>query len=165
MYESINLLQASRFNLFTSTEDDTTYQLDDTNIDEVELVEVLNNNAEWVKKTKNDDYTVDLAKGQVKFLIAVGKPPVDGRDNVRIKFKKNNNENKSQINKCTIMCTYGYDGNNNRAFLTGNSDYPNIVNYSYIVAVREAPPNVGSRSFPSNVNANVSASSSPEMAE
>lgn len=139
IYESINLLQASRFNLFTSTEDDTTYQLDDTNIDEVELVEVLNNNAEWVKKTKNDDYTVDLVKGQVKFLIAIGKPPVDGRDNVRIKFKKNNNENKSQINKCTIMCTYGYAGNNNRAFLTGNSDYPNIVNYSYIDDITYIP--------------------------
>ena len=139
LYESVNLLQSSRYNLFASTETDKIYQLDETNINEVELVEILNENAEWVVKTKNDDYTVDLEKGQVKFLIAIGKSPVDGRDNVRIKFKKNSDENKSQINKCTMMYAYGYAGNNNRAFLTGNEDYPNIVSFSYIDDITYMP--------------------------
>lgn len=139
LYESINLLQSSRVNLFTSNEVDKNYQLDDTNIDEVESVEILNDNGEWVTKTKNDDYTVDLEKGQVKFILVVGKSPVDGRDNVKIRFKKQNNSNKTQINKCSIMCAYGYAGNNNRVFMTGNPDFPNIVMYSDIDDITYMP--------------------------
>lgn len=139
LYESVNLLQDSRINLFTSNETDTTYQLDETNIDAVELVEVLNENGQWITKKKNDDYNVDLAKGQVKFLVTVGKPPVDGRDNVRIKFKKVNSENKSQINKCDIMTVYGYAGANNRVFLAGNPDYANILMYSHLEDITYFP--------------------------
>lgn len=139
LYESVNLIQDSRINLFTSNETDTTYQLDETDIDEVELVEVLDENGQWITKTKNDDYNVDLAKGQVKFLVTVGKPPVDGRDNVRIKFKKVNSENKSQINKCDIMTVYGYAGANNRVFLTGNPDYANILMYSHLEDITYFP--------------------------
>ena len=139
LYESVNLIQDSRINLFTSNETDTTYQLDETNVDAVELVEVLNENGQWVTKSKITDYNVDLAKGQVKFLATVGKPPVDGRDNVRIKFKKVNSENKSQINKCDIMTVYGYAGANNRVFLTGNPDYANILMYSHLEDITYFP--------------------------
>lgn len=138
-YESVNLLQDSRINLFTSNETDTTYQLDETNIDAVELVEVLNENGQWITKAKNDDYNVDLAKGQVKFLVTVGNPPVDGRDNVRIKFKKVNSDNKSQVNKCNIVSVYGYAGANNRIFIAGNPDYPNILMYSYLENITYIP--------------------------
>ncbi len=139
LYESVNLAQDSRINLFTSNENDTTYQLDETNINSVDLVEVLNNNAEWIKKVENRDYTVNLNNGQVVFQSAVGKPVVDGRDNVRIRFKKVSNSNKSQINKCTLMCVYGYAGANNRVFLTGNPDYPNIVTYSHLDDITYIP--------------------------
>lgn len=139
LYESVNLIQDSRINLFTSNETDTTYQLDEINIDDVELVEILNENGQWVTKSKITDYNVDLAKGQVKFLATVGKPPVDGRDNVRIKFKKVNSENKSQINKCDIMTVYGYAGANNRVFLTGNPDYANILMYSHLEDITYFP--------------------------
>lgn len=139
LYESVNLIQDSRINLFTSNETDTTYQLDETNVDAVELVEVLNENGQWITKAKNDDYNVDLAKGQVKFLVTVGKPPVDGRDNVRIKFKKVNSENKSQINKCDIMTVYGYAGANNRVFLAGNPEYANILMYSHLEDITYFP--------------------------
>lgn len=138
-YESINLLQDSRINLFTSTEDDLNYQLDDVNIDAVESVEILNENAEWIKKTNNTDYSVDLSKGQVIFKSAVGSSVVDGRDNVRIKYKKISDENKSQVNKCDIMCVYGYAGANNRVFLTGNSDYANILMYSHLEDITYIP--------------------------
>lgn len=130
-YESKNLVQDCCINLFTSTETDTVYQLDETNISRVELVEVLNENAEWKTKKYNTDYTVDEGKGQVIFMNAIGNSVVDGRDNVRIKYKKASNANKAQVNKCTIMNVYGYAGANNRVFLTGNSDYANIVMYSY----------------------------------
>lgn len=131
-YDSINLLQDSRINLFTSNETDTIYQLAETNITKVETVEVLNDNAEWVVKSAITDYSVNLQNGQVIFKSAIGNPPVDDRDNVRIKYKIVSDSNKSQINKCTIMCAYGYAGANNRAFLSGNPDYANILMYSHI---------------------------------
>ncbi len=139
MYESVNLLQDSRINLFTSNETDTKYQLDATNVSEVEKVEVLNDSAEWVAKAEGTDYTVDAGKGQVTFNSAIGKPPVDQRDNVRIKFKISSPANKSQVNKCTTMCVYGYAGANNRIFLAGNPDYANIVMHSHIDDITYVP--------------------------
>lgn len=131
-YEKVNLLQNARINLFTSNETDKIYQLDDTNITSIDMVEVLNENAQWELKIVEQEYTIDLAKGQIIFRDAIGKPPVDGRDNVRIKYSKVIEENKSQVNKCDLLCVYGYAGANNRAFIAGNPDYPNIVTYSYL---------------------------------
>lgn len=139
MYESVNLLQDSRINLFTSNETDTKYQLDATNITAVEKVEILNNQGEWETKSLITDLTIDLVEGQVIFNEPVGLPVVDDRDNVRIKYKITSPENKSQVNKCSIMSVYGYAGANNRIFLTGNPDYPNIVMYSHIEDITYIP--------------------------
>lgn len=135
-YEPVNLIQDRRINLFTSNETDTTYQLKDSNISTVELVEILNNNGEWIKNT---DYTVNSANGQVVFKTAIGKPVVDNRDNVRIQYKVYSNSNKSQINKCDMMCVYGYAGANNRVFMAGNPDYPNILMYSHLEDITYIP--------------------------
>lgn len=136
-YESVNLVQDSRINLFTSNETDTVYQLAETDLTSIDLIEVLNNNGQW--EEKKTGYTKDLSKGQVVFSSAIGKSPVDGRDNVRIKYKKNSLENKSQVNKCDVMCVYGYAGANNRIFMAGNPDYANIVIYSYLEDVTYIP--------------------------
>ena len=128
-YESVNLMQDCKINLFTSNETDKIYQLDDTNLSSIESVEVLNENGEWIKNT---NYSIDLVKGQVIFNSVIGKSPVDGRDNVRIKYKKTSKTNKAQINMCTIMSVYGYAGANNRIFLAGNKEYANILMYSHI---------------------------------
>ena len=133
------MVQSSRINLFTSTETDTIYQLKDTNLSSISLVEVLDNTGTWKTKTRNTDYTIDLIKGQVIFNSAIGLPPVDNRDNVRIKYEVSNNSNKSQINKCTIMCVYGYAGANNRVFMAGNPDYPNILMYSHLENITYIP--------------------------
>lgn len=138
-YESINLIQDSRINQFISNEEDTVYQLKETNITKVDFVEVLNNNGEWERKTENTDYTVDSIKGQVIFEEVIGKPPVDNRDSVRIKYSITSASNKSQINKCSIMTAYGYAGANNRIFMAGNPDYPNILMYSYLDNITYMP--------------------------
>lgn len=138
-YEQINLIQDSRINQFISTETDTIYQLAETRLTAVEKVEVLSQEGQWITKTLNTDYTVDLANGQVIFTSPIGLPVVDGRDNVRIKYKITSSENKSQVNKCTIMQVYGYAGANNRIFITGNPDYPNILMYSHIENVTYIP--------------------------
>lgn len=136
-YESINLVQDNRINLFTGNESDTVYQLAETDLTSIDLIEILNNNGQW--EEKKTGYTKDLIKGQVVFSSAIGKSPVDGRDNVRIKYKKNSLENKSQVNKCDVMCVYGYAGANNRIFMAGNPDYANIVIYSYLEDVTYIP--------------------------
>lgn len=141
MYESVNLLQDCRINLFTSNEIDTIYQLDSSNISSIELVEVLNDNAEWITKKNNTDYTVNTELGQVIFKKVIGKSPVDGRDNVRIKYKISSPDNRSQVNKCNIMSVYGYAGANNRVFMSGNPDYANIVMWSHIDDVTYFPVN------------------------
>ena len=136
IYESKNLVEDCSINLFTSNETDKIYQLDDTNITSIERVEILNENGEW---TINSDFATDLEKGQVIFNNPIGATPVDGRDNVRIKYKKVNNKNKTQINKCKIMQVYGYAGANNRVFLSGNPDYANIVMYSHLDDITYMP--------------------------
>lgn len=138
-YEAINLIQDSRINLFTSTETDTIYQLKETNINSVLLVEVMNANGVYEQKVSVKDYNVDLKKGQVIFKSAIGKPPVDGRDNVRIKYEKISPSNKLQVNKCSIMSVYGYAGANNRVFMSGNPDFPNILMFSFLENITYMP--------------------------
>lgn len=138
-YESINLVQNSRINLFTSNETDKIYQLKETNVNTISLVQVMDNNGTWVTKNSITDYSVDLNKGQVIFNSAIGKPPVDGRDNVKIKYEVSNAQSKSQVNQCKIMSVYGYAGANNRVFMAGNPDYPNILMYSFLEDITYIP--------------------------
>ena len=42
-------------------------------------------------------------------------------------------------NKCDIMCVYGYAGANNRVFMAGNPDFPNVVTYSHIDDITYIP--------------------------
>ncbi len=137
-YEKVNLLSDSRINLFTSNETDTVYQLDETNIKSIDLVEVLNDSGVWEKKSISN-YSIDTSKGQVKFNTAIGKSVVDGRDNVRIRYTKTIQGSKSQVNKCSIGYVYGYAGANNRVFMSGNPDYANIVMYSYLNDITYMP--------------------------
>ena len=140
-YEEVNLLQDKVINLFTSTEDATVFQLDNINLDSVVSVEVLNDNAEWERKISGTDYTIDLVSGTITFTNPVGNPPVDDRDNVRITYSKVIAENMAQVNKCDLCCVYGYAGANDRIFMAGNPDYPNIVTFSDIEDVTYIPSN------------------------
>lgn len=99
--------------------DQTVFKLLDTDIDNIVLVEKLNSNAEWEEIT---DYTFDLEKGEIYFT--PGESPVLGRDNVKITYKKDYQET-SKINNCDIATLYGYEGNNDRIFVSGNPDLPN----------------------------------------
>lgn len=138
-YELINLMSPYRINTFLaeiikeeitdsegnitiSESEQTKFKLDDTNITEVTLVEVLTNDGSWEVVT---NYTVDKENGIVTFETAPGESPVLGRDNVSIRYKKELLENISKINKCNIITLFGYEGNNNRIFASGNPEFPN----------------------------------------
>ncbi len=135
-YEKVNLMSPYRINTFLTEMVETTingelqnnpqtvFKLDDTNIDSVELVEILTENGNW-EVLKSDKYQVDTSTGQVTLSEAPGDSPVLGRDNVSIKYKKSILENTNKINKCDIATLFGYDGNNNRIFVAGNREFPN----------------------------------------
>lgn len=132
-YESENLISPYQVNMFLTEnietgldsegnptyEVQTTFLLNEQNIDKIVSVQKLTENAEW----ENIDYTVDKTAG--KITATPGLSPILGRDNLKIVFKKTKVGNASKINKCNIATLYGYEGNNNRIFISGNPDFSN----------------------------------------
>lgn len=120
-YEKINLICSSRINSFLSEQDQKNFILEETDIEKVELIELLTEDGTYKTIT---DYT--LNGNIVTFTEIPGESPVLGRDNIRIQYRiKDNTSNSSKINKCSMACLYGYDGNSNRIFATCNPDYAN----------------------------------------
>lgn len=138
-YEQVNLLQKSRINLFTSNATDTVYKVADTNITLPILVEVMDKNGVYQQKVRDNDYTVNFDTGEFKFNETIGDPPVDQQDNVRIKYSVDNTESKAQVNKCNILTSYGYAGANNRVFMSGNSDYQDVIIWSELNDITYIP--------------------------
>lgn len=140
-YEKINMLSPYRINTFLTEKisneitdsdgkiqieekDQLEFILDDTNIDSVELVEIMTDEGQW-RIVESNEYTVDVENGKVTFKVAPGDSPVLGRDNISIRYKKELPDEVDKINKCTIATLFGYQGNNNRIFVTGNPKFPN----------------------------------------
>ena len=135
-YEQENLISPYQVNMFLTEnieiglDDDgnpiyevqNKFQLSETNIESVELVQKLTENADW----ENIEYTLDKETGII--TCNPGLSPVKGSDNLKVIFKKTKIGNSDKINKCTIVTLYGYEGNNNRIFATGN---PELSNYDY----------------------------------
>lgn len=137
-YEEINLVQKYRINSFLSDGVSNVYHLSEVSIDNEEPTATILVDGE-IQTLAIDSFDKDA--GTVTFELVPPSSSVDGQDNVFIRYAKTSAETISYINKCKIITSYGYDGNNNRLFVTGNSDYPNIDWFSY--------PDDGSY-FPSN---------------
>ena len=69
--------------------------------------------------------------GKVTFKIAPGETPLNEEDNVSIRYCKTNTEYLDILNNCTISTVFGYNGNDDRIFITGNKNFKNMVWYSY----------------------------------
>ena len=118
-FDNVNLITRKRKNKFLTTTEKT-YQLDDEDLASVDKV-VLNGET----KTVTTDYTVDLEKGTVTFVNAMPTPPVAGQDNLVITFTCSGGEGYiDRILQCSICTLYGV-GTSDRAFMTGNPDFPN----------------------------------------
>lgn len=128
-YEDINLVQSYRINNFLPDGVATTFKLESAFDNEAPTATILNSNGTITSLTV---HSFDNTAGTVTFSSPPPVSPVPGRDSVFVKFKVKNTENISYINKCSIATTFGYDGNNNRIFITGNSDFPNVDWYSDI---------------------------------
>lgn len=133
-YENYNLMSPYAINTFIAQKiegeldgqgnptytDQNTFILDKKGVLAIITVEKLNSSAEWEIV---NNYTYNLNKGEVYFT--PGESPVLGRDNVRITYQYNNTSGKSKINKCKFATLYGYEGNGDRIFASGNKNYPN----------------------------------------
>lgn len=142
-YENVNLLQPLRINSFLSKKEDTTFQLDASEIDSVIEVKVLKTDGDWEVKTEKTDYTVDVKLGQIKFVKAPGESPVLGRDNIEITFSKKVDDYAKRIDQCTTYGIYGVGGTDNRVFLTGN---PEMGNFDWFSAVDD-PSYIGDLNY------------------
>lgn len=134
-YEKINLISPYRINTFLPEKikveengkivekDQAVFPLADINIESIELIEVLQNDG---TQKVIQDYSFDPDSGKVTFNVAPGESPVLGRDSVTIRYKiKDNTENANKINQCDIAVLFGYAGNSNRIFVSGNPRFPN----------------------------------------
>lgn len=129
-YESPNLLQPLRINSFVSDGTSATYTLEspfDASV--APKAQIINENTGLKENLVIKTY--DANAGTVTFDTIPPKFAVTGRDSVFVTFKPvdtifSDEYSPDLINKCKIVTTYGYDGNNNRIFVSGNPDYPNV---------------------------------------
>ena len=118
-YEDINMLSDYRKNTFLSDGASFDYYLDVMNIDTDYIPEVTVND----EVVGQDKYEVDYKGGIITFLNeAPDAPLTDGQDNVCITFKKYVTGYKEQIMKCALLQVF-----DNRVFVSGNPNYPNVV--------------------------------------
>ena len=116
-YEDVNMLQSRRINTFLADGGSFDFLLDEQNID-----------SDFPPIVKVDDavvtegYTVDYAEGKISFTKAPPPPKTDGRDNVSIEFRKTIKAYRDTILGCKLLQVF-----DNRAFFSGNDEYPNVV--------------------------------------
>ena len=119
MYEDVNMLSDYRINTFTTDGGYFDFYLDTKSID-TDYVPIVK-----VDGAARSDFTVDYAKGVIKFTKAPDAPKTDGQDNVSIQFKKAVPGYKDTILKTTLLQVF-----DNRVFFSGNASYPNTVWHS-----------------------------------
>lgn len=120
LYEDINLLTGIRKNSFCSDGASKEYVLDVENFDATYGVKV------WIDdKEVTTGFTAVPESGKVTFSTAPKEPNTPGADNVVIQFKKDIEGYRDRIEKCTLVEVF-----DNRAFFSGNPDYPNFLWHS-----------------------------------
>lgn len=122
-YEEVNLIQPYRINSFLADGASATFVLDSEYDDEEPTVTILQSDGTIADLTV---LSYDHEAATVTLTAIPPVSPVDGRDNVFVRFKVTNSETLPYINKATITTMFGYQGNNDRLFVTGNPDYPNV---------------------------------------
>ena len=121
LYEDINLLSPYRENAFRADGVSTQYVLDAQNLDN-EAVRVWKINNQGQREEMTSGFTVNYTDGTVTFDTAPSVPLTDGQDNIFIRFKKEVEGAADKIKNCTLVEVF-----DNRVFVSGNSDYPNLL--------------------------------------
>lgn len=130
-YEDLNLLTPAFTETFLGTSTAKDYTMSFNGLDETQpIVEVMDSNGDFQKKTYGTDYTCDYANGVIHFVSAPGVSPLTGEDNVKITVYRTLEGYADRINKCTIGTLFGVNGALDRLFVSGNPEYINYDWYS-----------------------------------
>lgn len=124
-YEDVNMLTGRRINTFLSDGVSTEYHLDAQEIDS-DFTPIVKVNGEVVTQSNvvgTASYNVDYKKGIITFEHFIPSTPLtDGQDNVSVEFRKTVPGYKDAILNCTMLQVF-----DNRVFVSGNPNYPNVV--------------------------------------
>ena len=148
-YESVNAMTQYRINEFLADGTSTEYHTDSYSISATAgdtKVWIMNNETGVWDLQDPSTYTVNT-NNLITFNSAPPAPVVVGRDNVRIRFKSTTADQRNLINKCRFCVPFGYQGNNQRLFYSGNPEQPNVDWHSDLVASQPDPTYVPDDSF------------------
>lgn len=143
--DDINMLCSYRINqLVGSSSTNKTWTLDSGEIDnnsDVEItietmesnnpitIEVKNNGANktilYNTSTNTQVGTINFATGQITLSIAT-TPQITNRDNIFVKFSHSVDGYLDRIANCNFGVLFGVNGNSDRLFVSGNSEFANI---------------------------------------
>jgi hypothetical protein len=143
--DEVNFLSSKRKIKFRTTDGELVYKTDSGKIDAgAVILEVLNADATTSKYENVDSGTslyldgddtqepfasIDFASGTIT-LSASLTPPVQGEDNMTLTFGCAVVGYAERITQCTVGALFGVYGNNNRFFVSGNSEFPNVCFHS-----------------------------------
>ena len=127
--EEKNYLSTQVINEFSSDAYHRTYWLTEKAA-AIDKVEVVNSTGDWEEVTSGWVLEKQTTGTRDKLLWNTGKVPAihpdgAGIDNIRVTFTPDKQLEPNKIKRCTMAAKYGYF-NNNRVFLAGNPDEPNV---------------------------------------
>lgn len=120
VYQPINVLTPLRNNMFITDGKATDFYLDAVDLDSADKfpIEVyIISGRDKTKVIENTDFTVDRAKGIIKFNTIPEK-----EKEIEVTFSKTIENHKERILECNLICEF-----DNRIFYSGNKKYPNAV--------------------------------------
>lgn len=147
--DDINMMTSRRKNqLLGSSSANKTWTLDsgsidsdtDVNIvvetlsgDDAVTINISNSGTDKTKLYNNETSvevgSVDFTQGKITLTI-ITTPQIENRDNIFVTFEHTVEGYTDRITNCEFGILFGINGNTDRLFVSGNSDYPNIDFYS-----------------------------------
>lgn len=122
-YEPLNMLQAGFEETFYGDGTSTVFQMSLQGLDNTRPIVKQLVGSSWYYQT---NFTYDAALGRITFPAAPPVSPITGEPNVSITAYKTIPSYQDKINKCSFGALFGVNGEPDRIFLSGNSDFPNL---------------------------------------
>lgn len=124
-HEQVNILTPRRCEGFIGDGVSVLYMLEETEITDGSVTAMVYSDSGSVTEyTAGNGITVDTARGTVTFAAAPPAPRNREESNVFIVYEKNNGNDGTVLDKCTVMAMFGPGGNPDTLFLSGNPDHP-----------------------------------------
>ncbi|MBQ8604367.1 MAG: hypothetical protein IJ410_05965 [Oscillospiraceae bacterium] len=124
-YEQVNILTQRRCEGFIADGVSVLYMLSRTEITIGSVTAVVYaDDGSAVEYTDGSGITVDSARGTVTFATAPPAPRNPEESNVFIVYEKDDGNDSTVLDKCTVMAMFGPGGKPDTLFISGNPDHP-----------------------------------------